>query len=193
MGREAILYTRNSDDGVSVCYPYPLIFKYAMNGGGYWNDRPPGFLEELVRRKTSPELQRNRHITEYAARKFVEAMQFGGCSLSEAWEVVRLHDCTRGGDARDHQIINSDDLPNRVYRDAWTRWKSNSGLPYIDMEKARQIQWSRIIFAVNEENKRREKDLYGKRPMKLNKLTWQRAIANARDADELSRVMPKLR
>lgn len=183
MRGNGILYTRN-DGGVSICYPTREIFR-VMQAGGWWDDRPRGYIDVQIERQIKSGIDREH------ATRFALAVAFGGVSEAEAWTIIRDRDCARHG--FDFQRINTSELPDRWFRDAWTRVRSNSGLPYVDLEKARLIQWERIAGAISEENKRREKDLYGKRPMKLNKLTWQRAIAKARDADELSRVMPKLR
>lgn len=183
MTTRGILFTRH-DGGISVCYPTRDILR-VMQVGGYWDDRPRGFIDVQIERQVKSGINRE------AAIRFAKAVSFGGVNEAEAWSIIRDRDCGYRG--YDFQIVNQVDLPNRIYRDAWTRVRSNSGLPYVDLEKARLIQWERIARAISEENKRREKDLYGKRPMKLNKLTWQRAIAKARDADELSRVMPELR
>lgn len=182
-----IIYTRKADGGVSICFPAPEIIRW-MGSGGYWNDKPRGFLSELVRRKTCPKLQKGSHISEGAAWAFVKAMQWGGCSTAEAWNVIRQHDCDRFG--YDAQVIRHDELPDRWFRDAWTRKGSNSGLPLIDMDLARPIQWGRIHAAVSRENKLRAADLFGKPEIKLSKARYQTAITHARDADELRRIWP---
>lgn len=169
--------------------PAPMIFDYMCGGGGYWDEKPRGFLEELVRRKTCPVLQKGRHITEQSARKFVNAMQWGGLSTPEAWEVFRLHDCTRYGEAELFEVQDTADLPDRWFRDAWRR-SSNGGPPSVDLEKARPIQWRRLMDAVSRENKRREFDLFGQAPIKLNKIEYQTAIKHARDDSELRRIFP---
>jgi hypothetical protein len=157
-------------------------------GGGLWDDKPRGFLSELVRRKTCPALQKGNAITEDAAWTFVKAMQWGGCSTAEAWNVTRLHDCDRFG--YDAQVVRNDELPDRWFRDAWTRKGSNSGLPLVDMEAARQIQWERIVSAVSRENKRREFALFAPPPIKLRRASFETAIKNARDAEELRKIWP---
>lgn len=178
-----ILYTRH-DGGVSVCYPTREIFR-VMQAGGYWDDRPRGFIDVQIERQVKSGINRE------AAIRFANAVAFGGVNEAEAWSIIRDRDCGHRG--CDFQIVDQADLPNRTYRDAWTRRGSNSGLPYVDMNLARPIQWKRIQDAVRAENKRREDDMYGRRPYRLNKLSWQRAIERARDADELIRVMPELR
>jgi hypothetical protein len=180
---DGILYTRN-DGGIDICYPTRNIF-CVMQAGGYWDDRPRGFLEAQIERQVKAGISREH------ATRFALAVAFGGVSEPEAWMIIRDRDCARHGS--DFQLIHTSELPDRWFRDAWTRKGSNSGLPYVDLKLAKPIQWTKIVRAVEAENKKRALDLYGKKPIKLNKLTWQRAIANARDADELRRVMPDLR
>lgn len=184
---KAIVYTRVADGGVSVCIPSPHVFQFMCGGGGYWNDRPRGFLAELVRRKTCPVLQKGRHITEQAAHRFVNAMQWGGLSTAEAWETIRLHDCTRYGEAEWFQIQDTGDLPDRRFRDAWTRKGSNSGQVRVDLEAARKIQLARIESQVMAANNRALSLQRGK----VIKPKWgeiERAIARAASVEELARV-----
>jgi hypothetical protein len=185
-GDHRLVYTRQSDKGVSFFCPTKDAISHMTSGGGYWDDRPRGFLDELVRRKTCPKLQKGSNITEAAAWKFIKAMQWGGLTTAETWPVFAAHDCERFG--YDVQLIRYDELPSRWFRDAWTRRGSNSGRPYVDLEKARPIQWRKLLNAVNAENKRRELDLFGAAPIKLSKQEYQRAIRNARDAEELRRT-----
>lgn len=184
-----ILYTRKSDNGVSVCTPMPWLFARGCNGGGLWDDMPRGFLDELVRRKSCQTLQNGRHISEDAAWRFVKAMQFGGLTTSEVWEVVRLHDCTRGDDGTLHDLIDTADLPDRYFRDAWTR-SANGGPIRIDVEKAKHIHWGRLINCVSWENDRRAKLLHELPPIDFNANTYRSAIKNARDEEEVRRTWP---
>jgi hypothetical protein len=185
-GAHRLVYTRKADGGVSVFCPTREAIRFMTSGGGYWDDRPRGFLDELVRRKTCPELQKGANVTQDAAWKFVKAMQWGGLTTAETWPVFAAHDCERFG--HDVQLLRYDELPDRWFRNAWTRKGSNSGLPYVDLELARPIQWKRIHSAVSRENKRRAADLFGAPEIKLNKAHYQAAIKNARDAEELRKV-----
>jgi hypothetical protein len=184
-----IVYTRPSDNGISVCNPTPWALDIMCNGGGLWNDRPRGFVDEMVRRKSCPILQKGKHVSEDIAWRFVRAMQYGGCTTAEALDIIREHDCTRGGDGTLHELMDYDDLPDRWFRDAWRR-SSNGGPPSVELAAARLIQWQRIYEAVQQENKRRAWNLFGPRPIKLNKLEYQRAIKLARDDEELRRIWP---
>lgn len=185
----AIVYTRRADAGVSICSPTGWAFSLMMNGGGLWADQPRGFLDELVRRKTCPKLQNGSPASEAAAWRMVKALRWGGLSTAEAWDVTRAHDCERHGFGE--SLVDVADLPDRWFRDAWTLKGSNSGLPYVDLEKARPIQWARIVSAVNRENKRRSLDLFGARPIRMQRMQIERAIRNARDAEELRRIWPQ--
>lgn len=182
-----IVYTRPSDGGVSVCRPTQWAIDIMCNGGGLWDDRPRGFMDEMVRRKSCPILQKGRNISESTARRFVKAMQYGGCTTAEAYDIIREHDCTRGGDGILHELMDWDELPDRWFRDAWRR-SSNGGPPSVDLEKAKPIQWQRIVDAVSRENKRRELDLFGPAPIRIRKAEYQTAIKHARDDEELRRI-----
>lgn len=183
-----LVCTAKDDGRVGVFTPFKWAMAYMTGGGGMWDDRPRGFLEELVRRKTCPVLQKGNPTSEEGARRFVQAAQWGGLSTQEAWDVIRVHDCERWGHSV--QVQRLDELPpDRWFRDAWVRG-GNSGYVFVDMALARPIQWSRVICAYETENKRREKMFRGPKLVKLPKISLERAIANARDADELRRVFP---
>lgn len=175
-----ILYTRH-DGGVTVTYPTREIFR-VMQCGGFWNDKPSGYVQTQIERQISSGIDPDH------ARRFAHAVAFGGCSEAEVWEIIRDRDCGHLGTL--HELIDVSELPDRWFRDAWRR-SSNGGPPSVDLEKAKPIQWKRLLGAVSQENKRRELDLFGLPPIKLHKVTYQTAIKHARDADELRRVWPE--
>jgi len=176
---KAIMYTRH-DGGISVCYPSQDIFDI-MQCGGYWDDRPAGFVQAQIDRQIASGIHPDH------AAAFARAVAFGGCSEAEAWRIVRDRDCGRHG--YHHELIDTEALPDRWFRNAWVRGH-NGGPVYISLEKARPLQWQNVVAAIYAENSRREKDLFGKPPVRLQRQTWQRAISNARDTDELRRVLP---
>jgi len=176
---KGILYTRH-DGGVSINYPTAEIFT-VMQSGGFWNDKPHGFVNEQI------ELQIANGIDQKHAKRFAHAVAFGGCTEAEVWEIIKDRDCARHGFL--HELIDTSELPDRWFRDAWRR-SSNGGPPSVDLEKARPIQWQRILHAVSQENKKRELDLFGKAPIRISKLRYQSAIRNARDDEELRKVWP---
>ncbi len=179
----ALLYTSH-DGGVSVCHPKREVLRFMTGGGGYWSDRPRGFLSELVRRKTCPILQNGKPITQAAALRFVDAMQWGGCTDAEAWEVIAGHDCERFGHSV--ALIDTDDLPSRLFRDAWKRGNHEQHV-YVDLAAARKIQLARIEVEVMKANKRALALQRGK----VIKPKWgeiERAIARASSAEELASV-----
>jgi hypothetical protein len=152
-----------------------------MQNGGFWDDRPRGFIETQIERQIRDGVDPNH------ARRFANAVAFGGCTEAEVWEIVRDRDCSRHGTL--HELIDVSELPDRWFRDAWRR-SSNGGPPSVDLEKAKPIQWRKILDAVSQENKKREFDLFGLPPIKLQRLTFQNAIRNARDDEELRKIWP---
>jgi hypothetical protein len=182
---KALVYTRH-EGGVSVCFPTTEAMRIMTGRGGYWDEYPRSFLDELVYRKSSPGLQRGHHITEDAAWRFIRAMQYGGLSTGDAYEVIADHDCSRFGHLVELQ--DTDDLPDRWFRDTWRRSR-NGGPPVVDLEKARTIQLGKIKAAVTALNKPRL--ALGRKPSVPNWLTIGKAIRHATDENELRRVWPQ--
>ena len=180
MTTKRILYTRH-DGGISVCGPAPEIFTI-MQHGGYWDDRPHGFIDKQIER------QIESGIAPDHARRFAVAVAFGGCSEAETWAIIRDRDCARHGTL--HELIDASELPDRWFRDAWRR-SFNGGPVGIDLAKARPIQWQRARTAVATENKRREEAF---EPVALITPLWETlrsAIHHARDDEELQRIWPE--
>ena len=184
---KALVFTRHADKGVTVTYPILSIFDYMTGGGGYWDEYPRGFLDELIRRKTCPHLQKGNPVKPDAARRFVNAMQFGGLTTAEAWGVIAGHDCERFGHLVELQ--DTEELPDRWFRDAWKR-SANGGPVGVDLQAARYIQWNHIVRAVRAENRKREQDLFGPPELKVNRIEYAAAIKHARDEQELRKVWP---
>lgn len=175
-----IVYTRH-DGGVSICAPSLTALAYMTGGGGRWDGFAPGFIERQI------EAQSKYGVGEYAAAKFVKAMQFGGCTTNEAYEIMRDRFCTHlgtGCELWDTEEISKD----RWFRNAWRR-SPNGGPIYVDLRKARRIQLDKIKQAVSRINKPR---LHLGR--KLFVPHWGElgnAIRHARDEKELQRIWPK--
>lgn len=89
---------------------------------------------------------------EYAVRRYLSAMQDGGCTTAEALEIIRDRDCSHLGTG--FELWRADELPSRWFRDAWRR-SHNGGPIMIDMTAAREIQITRIASAIDAENKHR--------------------------------------
>lgn len=174
---KAIIYTRH-EGGVAVCYPTGGALRL-MQCGGFWDNQPHGFVSAQIERQIASGIAPDH------ARRFAHAVAFGGCSEAEAWDIIKDRDCARHGTL--HELIDTSELPDRWFRDAWRR-SSNGGPVGVDIEKARRVQWHRICAAVADENKKRELDLFGPPPIKLRKLTYQNAIRHARDDEELRRI-----
>lgn len=176
-----IAYTHNRGS-VAVYCPSEEIF-HIMQSGGYWDDRPRGFVDEQIRRQISDGIAPDH------ARRFAHAVAFGGVTEAEAWGIIRDRDCARHGKL--HELIDVSELPDRWFRDAWTR-SHNGGPVSVSLEKARPIQWGRMRAAARNETQRRDTDLNTwRKPLRIVWHSIERAIRNARDADELRRVWPE--
>lgn len=177
-----VVYSRKSDGGVSFYHPDRRIERRMTGGGGYWTNPPRGFFERQIASKAK------QGVSEDAARAWINALQFGGCTTREAWAVCAQHCCARFGHSL--ELFAIADLPDYWFRDAWRRG-GNSGAVVIDFATAQLIQYERIVDAVNEENKRRERMLFGPDPLRLDKGRFSKAIMQANGPDELKRVWPE--
>lgn len=168
------------DGGVSITYPTPEIFD-VMSAGGYWRDRPRGFVQTQLERNIA------NGVDPVHARRFVYAVAFGGVTEREAWGIIRDRDCLHMG--TQHEIVDAADLPRRWFRDAWTRGH-NGGPIGVDMTKARLVQAQKIRAAIDKENTRRRFNLFGADPIQIDDSIFATAIRNARDEEELRRIWP---
>lgn len=166
-----IVYTR-PDGKVSVCAPSLTALSYMTSGGGRWDDilrTDRDFLDRQIA------AQAEYGVGERAARRFVHAMQFGGCTDAEAYEIMRDRFCAPHGSA--FELVDS--LPHdRWFRDAWRR-SHNGGPICVDMKMARKIQLARIGGL----SKRRKLDLRWSR--------WRQMIRAAETPERLKQVWPR--
>ena len=78
--------------------------------------------------------------------RFVMAMQFGGCTDAEAYELMRDRFCAHHGSGI--ELWDVGDVPqDRWFRDAWVR-SHNGGPIDVSLRKARSIQFRRINDAI---------------------------------------------
>jgi len=174
-----IVYTR-ADNRVCVCWPSANCIAWLSNGGRW--QCTPKWLEE----------QAQRHIQaghgEHAVRRYIRAMQEGGCTTADAYEIIRDRDCGHLGTG--HELWSAEDLPDRWFRDAWRR-SHNGGPMSIDLKAARTIQFRRIKAAMDSEDKRRaaEIDLFD-RPIEIPLGAIRDRIHKAGSTAELRRVWP---
>jgi hypothetical protein len=176
-----IVYTAH-DGGVSICTPTDWIMA-VLCCGGLWKDRPRGFLETQIERQIA------RGVKPDAARRYANAVQFGGCTTAEAFEIIRDRDCGHLGTA--HELWEESEIPqDRWFRDAWRR-SHNGGPISIDLKKARPIQFTRIKTAVDLENRRRQSELENfDRLIDVDLAAVRERIVRARDEIELRSVWP---
>ena len=177
-----IVFTR-PDGGVSICCPSARMFRW-MQCGGMWADRPRGFKETQIERQIEAGIHPN------AARRYADAVTFGGCSTPEAWTIIRDRDCGHLGTA--HELWDVEDIPtDRWFRDAWVR-SHNGGPINVSLPRARGIQFRRIRSAVDIENKRRLCDIdHFDHPIQPDWSVIRDAIRRADDVAGLRRVWPR--
>jgi hypothetical protein len=177
-----IVYTRH-DGEVAVCAPSLKAMAYMTGGGGRWDGFPRGFLDRQIAK------QAEYGVGEWAAARFVRAMQFGGLSNAEAYAIVRDRFCGHLGTG--HELWDVADIPaDRWFRDAWVR-SHNGGPIDICMKRARRIQWARARSFVARENKRRTLDIDGfDQLLELDYQRLRRSIRAASTPNELKGIWP---
>lgn len=168
------------EGGVGVFIPTADIFR-VMQCGGYWNDRPHGFVGAQIERQIQSGIAPNH------AKRFARAVAFGGVPEWEVWDIVKDRDTARLGTL--HDLIDTDDLPDRYFRNAWSR-SANGGPVGIDLNKAKPLQWDYIQRAVKIETNRREESFEELPPLNVPWNTIRSAIKYARDDSELRRIWP---
>ena len=180
--RKVIVFTRH-DGGVSVTTPSDRCIRYMANGGR-WDGIPRGFFQAQVERMVLDGINRDH------ASRFVNAMQFGGCTTAEALANIRDRDCARLGTM--HELQDADSFPDKWFRNSWKR-SPNGGPVVVDIDKARPLQLDHIKQAVKRsENFLTRVTLSGIRPR--TRIDWSgltNGIKHARDEEELYRVWPE--
>jgi hypothetical protein len=151
-------------------------------GGGRWDGFPRGFLDRQIAKQSEEYGERN-------ARRFVIAMQFGGCTNAEAYEVMRDRFCAHHGSGI--ELWDKADVPtDRWFRDAWRR-SHNGGPIDVSLSKARSVQFRRIRSAVDVENKRWLDEIdHFDCPIVPDWSAIRDAIRRAADVGDLRRVWP---
>ena len=148
MPRRRIVYTR-PDGGVSVCSPSLTALRHITGGGGRWDEEiqnlPRGFLDRQIAE------QAKCGVGEWAAARFVRAMQFGGFSTPEAYGIVRDRFCAHLGTGC--ELWDVEDVPiDRRYRDAWRRSHNGGGI-WLDERKVMEIDERRAWVAYDRSQK----------------------------------------
>lgn len=91
---------------------------------------------EVLKLIQEPQWRPDRLDRELLAWRWVDALDRGGLSEREALALIIEKDAPAWSTA--HEIIDVSELPERTYRDAWTR-SANGGPIVIDETKARAI------------------------------------------------------
>lgn len=180
MVNHIIAYTRH-DGGVDICGPTDHTFQ-VFQSGGWWDDYPGnlrGFVDVQVER------QIKSGINHDYARRFAEAVAFGGVIGHEAWDLIRGRDCGHRG--YNFVKLGQRDLPDdKWFRNAWVQ--NSNGAVCVDLRKARTAQVDRIKKAVKGHNAARL--ALGRKPAEPPWWTLWSAIRHAANEDELRRVWP---
>lgn len=180
MTSKRIVYTR-PDGGVSVYQPAPDFMAW-LSCGGYWRDKPRGWVDEWISRRTKEGRR------EWAVAALARFAQNGGCTSAEALKALRDFDCVHLGTGCEAWGI--DDLPSsRWFRNAWRR-SHNGGPILIDMHAARAIQIHRIGRAIDTENAKRAEWLNRSDPVDIPRGAIVDRIQKAQTPEELRRVWP---
>lgn len=170
--------TTRPDGAVTITIPSARCVGW-MQTGGYWADRPRGFLDVQIERQIADGRQPE------ASRRFARALMFGGISETEALQVLAARDCAHLGTGL--ELWDQDDVPSdRWFRDAWRR-SHNGGPIRIDLEAARHVQWRRLRAGVSEA--RQALDLYQLFP----RIDWDEVrarITRAATPEELRTIWP---
>ena len=187
--RQRIIYTR-FDGGVNDCQPSDEVKAFMTRGGGWYQHIGHWFRGY---REYEIEKMINHGHSKRLAVKFVDALDVGGLTDAEYFEIIREHDCAKWGTG--FELWDVDDVPtDRWFRNAWHR-SANGGPISIDLEKARPIQAAHIDSAVKAANKRTDgvmKFFTLQRPMvKVNFRHIANRIKDAKDEFQLRAIWPE--
>lgn len=180
MSNAVFLLTRFKDGGVRVQHPARECIR-ALMSGGYYGRVSLGFIDKQIERQIKDGRRPD------AAARFTNALIYGCGTERRAVEILRDRDCAHVG--FNIELIDLDELPDRWFRDAWSR-STNGGPVSIDLKAARRIQWRKIREAVCDERLFRSLNLVALPPLKVERLELQKGIEAARDEDELAGVWP---
>lgn len=177
-----IVSTR-SDGGVSLTYPTAEIMSWLTLGGA-----PEGYFGRINWDAQIDEMTK-RGVYETVAVRYVHGLQAGGFTDAEAYELLRDRDTKpewTGKELWDLSEVSTD----RWYRNAWRR-SPNGGPIYIDLQRAKPVQFSRIRTAIHEENTRRVNDIdLFDALVEYDLLEIKRRILQASSEPELRSIWP---
>lgn len=166
------------DGGVSVTWPGP-DFKFFTNGGGVQIENWDGQIAEMT----------GRGVREDVAVRWLRGLCFGGCTDAEAYELMRDRDTKPEWTGK--ELWDWSDVPSdRWYRNAWKR-SPNGGPIYVDLARARPVQFEYVCDAVECENRRRAKDIdLFDMPIEVDFMAIRERIRCASDEIELRNIWP---
>jgi hypothetical protein len=176
-----IIFSTRPDGGVSTIAPSAEIMSFFTLGGKpkkMYCGRVDGQINAIVQ----------EGIRESVAVRWVKAVREGGLTDAEAYELIR--DRQVKPDWTGHELWESGPQ-DRWFRNAWRR-SPNGGPIYVDLSRARPIQFKHIRTAIEVENKRRADDIdLFDAPIECDLLKVRQRILAASDEIELRMIWPK--
>ena len=162
-----IVYTSHAGM-LMICEPNQETMS-AMSTGGLWRDYPKGFVDIQIDRQIAD------GVAPDVAARYARSVAFGGCSTSEALEIIRDRDCAPNGYNID--LMDVSEIPaDKWFRDAWMR-SHNGGPIGVSMKKAKDIQFSRVRQRL-------------KRKSEANVGQWWSKIRRANTPEEIRSIFP---
>jgi hypothetical protein len=145
------IVSTGKDGAVFVTHPTTETMTFLTHGGA-----PDGYFRR-VDRDEQIERMVGRGIRQVVAVKWITVLFTGGLTDAEAYELIRDRDTH--ADWSGKELWNRSEIPaDRWFRDAWKR-SPNGGPIYVNLDRAKPIQFRRIRSAIEDENKRRQNEL----------------------------------
>ena len=179
-----IIVSTRPDGGVSITYPSSEIMSWLTLGGA-----PKGYFDCPIDWDAQIEDMTSRGIYSDVAERYVRGVLCGGFTDAEAYGLLRDRDTKPEWSGK--ELWDRSEIPvDRWFRDAWRRSK-NGGPIYIDLQRAKPVQFGRIRAAIDIENKRRQNDInLFDIPVDCDFIEMRKRIRDANDEIKLRRIWP---
>ena len=176
-----IIVSTRPDGGVSFNTPFPEIMSILTLGGA-----EEGYSSRVDRDAQIAAFVRDG-IRETIAVRWFDSVVSGGLTDAEAYDLIK--DRTTKPDWTGHELWEASPT-DRWFRNAWKR-SPNGGPIYVDLERARPVQFKHIKSAIDLETKRRasEIDLFDV-PVEVDLVGVRQQIYAAQDEIELRQIWP---
>lgn len=172
---------------VSIVTPSMRCIR-VMGSGGRWIDEPRGFVQKQIDARIKA-----GHRPD-AARRFVKALAFGGCTTAEAIKVIADDNCAHRGTGM--ELWDLSRVPrDRTYRNAWRR-SPKGGSIWIDLEAAKDEHGKQLYYRYHEFREECELRLYqghlvNEPVFDFDFETWGTSIRGAPSLEALRLIWPE--